>query len=124
MDLITLFMTLCLHTQLDCDAVQVEYSKFETGRLVRSTTPSLIPKTLGRATMYANGTMTIEINGQMEPWAEWRRRDVLIHELAHLVAWTENPHRIIDDHGSIFRKACYKIADKAKVPRKRCKGGH
>lgn len=124
MDLITLFMTLCLHTQLDCDAVQVEYAKFETGRLERNLVPSGSPRTLGRATIYRSGAMTIEINEQMEPWAEWRRRDVIIHELAHLVAWTENPHRIIDDHGRSFRKACYKIADKAGVPKKRCKGGH
>lgn len=124
MDLITLFMTLCLHTQLDCDAVQVDYVKFETGRLSMYSGPSGLPQTLGRATIYRSGGMRIEINEQMEPWAEWRRRDVIIHELAHLVVWTENPNRMIGDHGSTFRRACYNIAEKAGVPRKRCKGGH
>ena len=121
MSLLALFMSICLHTDLACEDIEIEYSKLDAPKVRNTNAITLPPIVKGRATLFADGRQLIEINERMESWNEWQRRDVVMHEIAHMVVWHSHPDARIPAHGREFRHACYDIARAIGVPTKKCR---
>lgn len=107
MSLTALFLSICLHTQLPCDTVDVAYSGM----------PSDV---LGRATMYHGGRTVIRINRSIQGGPHWLLRNTMLHEVAHLVVWQEYPNKLLSHHGRTFRGACQKLANAYGVSHQSC----
>lgn len=108
MSITALFLSVCLHTSIDCESVEVSYSNLDRS-------------VLGRATMMTSGRLIIKLAPSLGEAPLWLRRGVLLHETAHLVTWTENPDRILEDHGPTFTKTCEKLAKLSGYGDKICK---
>lgn len=110
MSLTALFLSICLQTQLPCADVGVSYS-------------DLGKDTHGRATMMSSGRMVIQLHETLEATPHWIQREVMLHEIAHLVVWYENPQKIKSHHGSTFRHICKRLADTVGFGRTSCTRG-
>jgi hypothetical protein len=97
MSLTALFLSLCLYTPLPCDKVEVSYANLGTN-------------VLGRATKMSTGRLIIQLDNSLKTSPDWLQRNVMLHEVSHLVVWHENPNRLLQHHGPTFRSACLHLA--------------
>lgn len=123
MSLVALFMSICIHTTLPCDQVEVRYSNMESPKQGMWSGPTVRANVLGRASVYSTGRQVIEINSIMKNYDEWRVRNVMLHEISHLVVWQEYPNQQVMPHGRKFRNACYKVSRAASLRQDPCREG-
>lgn len=122
MSLTALLMSMCLHTALPCEEIEIEWAPLKIDVGPRDSWGGK-PILKGRATIYEGGRKLIQINERLKDWTDWQVRDVVMHELAHHLTWHKHPTGKYPAHGRQFRHACYEIANAIKVPTVRCKGG-
>lgn len=99
MDLLTLFLTMCMNTELPCDDIRTEFAETPFG-------------IMGAADLYNSGRMAIRISPDIQH-IHWKVIETLLHEIAHLMVYTQNLEtgtRINSGHNHKFITACKKVS--------------
>ena len=102
MNLTALVLTMCVHTSLDCEKVDVAYA-------------DLADSQLGRVTAYSNGYKTIEVANYLKNKHPYRTRNVIMQQLTYLAAWEDYPGHFINANRLAYKSTCSKIAWGIKV---------
>ena len=97
-DIVALFLSVCLHTDLPCEDITVQHKMYYSWNK------------LGEATVYKDGRQHIDINVWTKDWKEYKLKRIMIHEVAHLSAWAKNPGKRIPAHGRTHQRECQRIA--------------
>jgi len=111
MELITLFMTLCLNTGLPCDDIKVSYGS--------------TPKNAeGVAELYSSGRMEIRLRPSIKLKSS-QIKPALLHEISHLVTFQDlllKGKTVNGDHNKRWLTHCKKLAlDNDVAPRFACR---
>ena len=96
MTLRELFLSVCLHTTLPCDEIEVRYAE----------TP---PESEAAALMYNSGRMEILFNPKIKKKTS-RHKNTMVHEVAHLVVYQIKGRKPYIGHGYLFSNECIKLS--------------
>lgn len=100
-----IFLAVCAHTSLVCEDISVEFKK-------------LPPYTQAQAYETNTGRMGIWISDEKRNRSEYFYKDLFVHEIAHLVRYTEKSTGM---HDRRFREICKELAKAVDVKKSACR---
>ena len=99
--MIEVFLAICAFTTLECDDITVAfYSGFDEN-------------TYAAAGYDLEGNYYVLVNPDMENKREKFQRQLMVHEIAHLLAFEQNPHAT--SHFGIYEEICEDLKEKSGV---------
>ena len=104
--LLEIALSVCLHTDLNCESIPVETTNLKQG-------------IAGQAVLYKSGKTKIQVSeSYIEDRGENKIRELLVHEYAHLITYAQG--NVKSPHGRDFRTNCMALAELTNTRKSTC----